>query len=335
MIKHPLRRAVHALLVCSLAVGGCSAQAQLFDKLFGKKESKPVEKGECGAVGTPEIPAGIDLQRLRLLDENKRPAIYTDITETDAASKQQLPERMREVMDLSPTQFRRLFADAVMASRRLAVTDHRATAATTNEASTVMVDLLITAVTQDGVNVEPGRKAIASKVSMSVQMKDMISGENLLQGAITVEGRTGITSGARRVYSVDEDWNGAEMKRRRGDDFIDAIKDAMIQVRELVEAELRPMTKVLGFKGCQVGMVGGTKFGVAAGDDLVIFRPTFSNQGGQRVLVLSEPIAMVHCKGVGPDQSQCTVTQLAKDAKPQPGDYAVVTDESLKRTRPR
>ena len=334
MTKRPLRLALHGLIVCALAMGACSAQAQLFDKLFGKRE-KAAEKGECGTVGTPEIPAGIDMQRFRLLDENKRPAIYTDITETDAASKQQLPERMREVMDLNPTQFRRLFADAVMASRRVGVTDHRATAATTNEASTVMVDLLITTVTQDGVNVEPGRKAIASKVSMSVQMKDMITGDNLLQGAITVEGRTGITSGARRVFSVDEDWNGAEMKRRRGDDFIDAIKDAMIQVRDLVEAELRPMTKVLAVDGCQVGMGGGSKFGLAPGDDVVIFRPTFANQGGQRLLVLSKPIATVHCKGVGTETSQCTVTQLAKDAKPQPGDYAVVTDESLKRTRPR
>jgi hypothetical protein len=170
---------------------------------------------------------------------------------------------------------------------------------------------------------------------MSSQMKDMISGVNLLQGAITVEGRTGITSGARRVFSVDEDWNGADMKRLRGDDFIDAIKDAMIQVRELVEIELRPMTRVLAVDGCQVGMGGGSKFGLAAGDDLVIFRPTFANQGGQRLLVLSKPIATVHCKGVGTETSQCTVIQLAMDAKPQAGDYAVVTDESLKRARPR
>lgn len=337
MIKLSTRRALYGLIVCTLAMSGGTVQAQLLDKLFGKKDNKTAEAGECGPVGTPVIPAGIDMQRFRLLDENKRPAIYTDISETDAvsASKQQLPERMREVVDLSSTQFRRLFADAIMASRRVEVTDHRATAATTNEASTVMVDLLITTVTQDGVNIEPGRKAIVSKVSMSVQMKDMISGVNLLQGAITVEGRTGITSGARRVYSVDDDWNGAEMKRRRGDDFVDAIKDAMIQVRELVEAELRPMTKVLAVDDCQVGMGGGSKFGLAPGDDLVVFRPTFANQGGQRLLVLSKPIATVHCKGVGTETSQCTVTQLAKGVKPQAGDYAVVTDESLKRTRPR
>lgn len=335
------RRLCPSLLALALVLPGCAAEAQLLDRLLGKRdrgaEAKSAEKGDCGTVGVPEIPAGIDMHRFRLLDENKRPAIYTEVTETDfsAASKQQLPERMREVMDLTPTQFRRLFADAVMASRRFAVTDHRATAATTNEMSTVMVDLLITTVTQDGVNVEPGRKAIVSKVSMSVQMKDMISGENLLQGAITVEGRTGISSGARRVYSVDEDWNSPDMKRRRGDDFIDAIKDAMYYVRELVEAELRPMTKVLAVDGCQVGMGGGSKFGLAPGDEVVIFRPIFGNSGGQRLLVLSKPIAMVSCKGVGTETSQCTVTQMAKDARPQAGDYAVVTDESLKRARPR
>jgi hypothetical protein len=336
-VNKPLQHASAMLVIGTLALSGCGTQPQLLDRVLGKPRGQPTGHGLCGTVATPVVPAGIDMHRLQLLDENKRPALYTEVSEVDldATSKQQLPERMRQVVDLSPSQFRRLFADAVASSRRFAVFDQRATALTTNAFSTVMVDLQVTAVTQDGVNVEPGRKVIASKVSMSVQMKDMNTGQHLLQGAITVEGRTGIVSGARRVYSIDDDWNSPDMKRLRGDDFVDAIKDAMLQVRDLLEAELRPMTKVLAVDGCQVGMGGGSKFGLAPGDDLVIFRPTFAQQGGQRMLVLSKPIARVNCPGVGTDTSQCTVTQLAKDAQPGAGDYAVVTDESLRRARPR
>lgn len=323
----PQRALVLTILACAFAMSSC-AQAQ-------PSWLKTRPTSECGKEGPITMQPGVDLQRLQLLDENRRMAVYTAVTEIDAAAadKRRLPQAMASLVDLTHDQLLRMFSDAIKGGKRFAVFDYKATL--TNEYSNALVDLKVTSAKQDFLQIEPGRRVVKSTVVVSLNLTDMLTGEDLLGDAYVVEGLTGVVSGARLVLTSADDQQSQDVRTRLGNDYVDALKSAFYRIRLELESKLRPLAKVLSIDGCDVGLAGGQKHGFQDGDELVVFRPQTTELGGKKVLAATKPIALLKCAGVGTESSQCTVTQLVAGLKPSKEDYAVITTASLQRPRER
>lgn len=291
---------------------------------------------KCGAEKPLDMPPGVDLPRLKLLDSGKRMAIYVAVAEADmeSGSKRRLPKSMEGLVDLSNSQLLRMFTDAVKSSRRFAVFDSKATL--TNEFSSVLVDLQVTMAKQTFPQIEPTRRVIASTVATSVGLADMLSGEDVLGDAIVEDGRTGVVGNNRRVLTSADDMKSEEVRQMRGDDYLDALRDAFFNIRIAMESRLRPLAKVIDVDGCDVGLIGGRKNGFERDDQLVVFRAKqVTLPGGGTTLASTRPVALIDCKGVGTDSSQCKVVQSVPGYKPAVDDYAVLNDASLQRSRER
>jgi hypothetical protein len=116
-------------------------------------------------------------------------------------------------------------------------------------------------------------------------------------------------------------------------DYLRALNRAYKLAAQRVEAVLRPMGKVLSAESGSVGILGGQRHGLVGNDRLVIFRATLQRVGELEVFASTRAIAVVQCDGVGTVSSQCDIVRLVDGQQVQPGDYAVLTDDSLKKDR--
>lgn len=290
----------------------------------------------CGKAGPVEMPSGVDAQRIEAVDQGKRPAVFTGVatTEDDPESPARMPAQMAAVTPMTNAQMRRVFSDVVRASRRFLVFDSRA--ALTADASTVMIDMQITQAEQRWVERVPGIRRARTRVDISVQMQDMLTGEDRLGTAVTHTGIWGDTSGEDTAELLaGDDPEGAQARTQRGLDYQNALKRAMVAVSDRLEELLRPMGKVLHVDACQVDVFGGAAWGLQPGDDVVVFRGERSTVGDTVVFKGIRAVAMLNCKSVGPQQSQCRIVASVPGLTPQEDDYVVLTDESLQRTRRR
>lgn len=314
----------HALtLLLALVLTACSSVAAS-------------DKAACGKVGTIDMPSGVDAQRIEAVDQGKRPAVFTGVatTEDDPESLARMPAHMAAVTPMTNAQLRRVFSDVVKASRRFIVFDSRA--ALTADASTVMIDMQITQAEQRWVERVPGIRRARTRVDISVQMQDMLSGEDRLGAAVTHTGIWGDTSGEDTAELLAGDSpDSKDVRTQRGLDYQNALKRAMVAVSDRLEELLRPMGKVLHAEGCQVDVFGGAAWGLQPGDDVVVFRGARSMVGETVVFKGIRPVAMLNCTAVGPQQSQCRIVGSVPGLAPQADDYVVLTDESLQRTRRR
>ncbi|MES2941667.1 MAG: hypothetical protein V4772_02220, partial [Pseudomonadota bacterium] len=55
--------------------------------------------------------------------------------------------------------------------------------------------------------------------------------------------------------------------------------------------------------------------------------------GETTVLSNTRPVALARCTGVGTENSSCNIVRAAPGFAPQDGDYALVTEDSVKRAR--
>lgn len=287
----------------------------------------------CDATGAVQMPAGVDTERLRLLDANRRLAVYVQVLGVDEAPKAaKLPPAMAEVMSLTVTQFNRMFADAIKSSKRFAVFD--SAVAATNDQSNLQVDLLITGASQATRPAGPARWALASTVNLSVNVSNMGTGGDHLGDAIEVLGESGRDSGNQVILSEYErrtEWKSPEVLAKRQDDFDKALRNGLAEARRQLELRLRPVAKVDLVEGCDVGLLGGQKFGLQAKDQLVAFRAVWAGSGENKRLRGMLPVALLECAGTGTDASQCKVRLRVAGRNLQEGDYAVVTDQSIER----
>ncbi|MBL8331020.1 MAG: hypothetical protein JNJ71_19440 [Rubrivivax sp.] len=320
-----LRRAC-AAAVMLLALTPLASQAQL----FGARQ----QTGECGKEGPLSMPPGVDLERLKLLDAGKRLAVIVESAGIDKMDdKRRLPPAMAKATSINYPQMMRMFGDSIKSSQRFAVFD--AGFAVTPEYSKALVDLHFTHADQALRQIEPTRRVVSSRVAISLGLTHVESGEDLLGEAITVEGITGDVSGRRIVLTSTDNPQAPEWRETLGNDYVDAAREAFAELQRELESRLRPSAKVLSVEGCNVGIAGGRKHGFRQGDELVIFRPTYRTLGSKQVLASTIPVAQIQCTGVGTETSQCTVNQLVPGAKPALTDYAVITNASLLRSRPR
>lgn len=288
----------------------------------------------CAPAGAVQIPAGLDIARIEQLDKGLRFKVYTSVEAVDERdpTKNLLPASLSQLVDVNPSALNRILFDFIARSKRFQVYDMRP--GVTAEQS----DVLVTAKMVDADQVlkphlEGGRRVSESRVKLSLQVKNMLTGENLLTSDAFVEGKTGTTSGDRVVVTSAEDENSAGVKNRLAIDFKNAMYRAFEQSIERVEALIKPMARVVGAEECRVDLFGGTRMGIQAKDEVVVVRAVRRQLGETTIVSGQQPVALLRCDGVGTDSSSCQVIRSVAGRTPQDGDYVVVTDESMKRTR--
>ncbi len=260
--------------------------------------------------------------------------MYTSIEATDEreGKRSTLPARLERAVDMSPSSLNRLLADTILSSRRFVVYDMRPNV--TAEFS----DVLITAKVIDADQVlrpylDGGRRVSESRVRLSVQVKNMYTGENLLSSDSLVEGITGRVSGDRVVITSADDINSPEMQNLLAIDFKNALRRAFVQASLRVEQLLRPLAQVVSAEECNLDLQGGSRHGFQPNDEMIIFRTQLVERGETTVLTRTRAVALVRCASVGVSSSTCKVIKAVPGYRPEVNDYAGITDESLARTR--
>lgn len=293
----------------------------------------------CGKpVTSLPIPPGMSIDRMALLKSGKHFNVYSEVEAFDDSKPDagHMPAAVRGVHDVSPSGMNRLLADTIQASRRFKWFDMRPNA--TAEHGDVLVKAKVVYANQAlRPMLEGGRQQSESRVVLSVQLMNMLTGESMLPADVNVEGRTGLVTGDRVVLAAAESPDTPAIKRRLADDFYNAMRRAFAMAGERIEALLRPITYVIDadMAGCSVSLFGGSRFGLQPGDEMVVFRVEVKRFGEQDRLVRPTAVARVTCETVGVDDTACQITQLVPGQTPREGDFAIITDASLARTRAR
>ncbi len=280
------------------------------------------------SLGPVRMPAGVDYARARLIGENRRTKLYTELVGIGDPSNDKLlfPARVAQEIGVTPVQLRRRFMDTVSRSRRFEIYDSSGTV--TAEASDIVIDGQFTGTTQDIQTIEGGVRVAVTRVRLSLQMKDRYSGKLLFPAAVEVVGQTGRTTGDRAVIGPSENVDSPAVQRRLGQDYERAMQRAFDDAARRIDSVLRPMGRVLAVDGDQLGLVGGSTHGLQGGDELVVFRATTARLGETTVFATTRAVAVVRCDGVGTETSQCTMIRRDPAYQPQKDDYAVLSDFS-------
>lgn len=280
------------------------------------------------AEGPIRMGSGADYARARLVGENRRIKVYTELLtiQDPANDKLMFPARVAQDIGVTPAQLKRRFMDTVSRSRRFEIYDSASTV--TAEASDIVIDGQFTGTTQDVQTIEGGVRVAVTRVRLSLQMKDRYSGKLLFPAAVEVVGQTGRTTGDRAVIGPSERLDSPEVQRRLGQDYERAMQRAFDDAARRIEAVLRPHAKVLALDGDTVAVVGGGLHGFQPNDELVVFRATVARVGSGEVFATTRPLAVVRCESVGTETSQCRVIRREPGAKVEVGDWAVLSDFS-------
>ena len=307
------------LALMSLLVASSAAQAQKVE-----------------TVASLAMPSGADYGRLRLLKEGRMTKVYVDMLRIDdsthnAEVKQHFPPEMARLVDITPAGLTRLFTDTILKSRRFEVYDLRSTV--TAEQADIVIDAMIIAATQEFKPLEGGMQAAYTSVLLSVQMKDMYTGKYLFGTAVQVEGKTGLVSGDRSVLMPGERPTDPAIRSKLAVDYQRALRRAFVLAGQRIESILRPQATVIGLDGADVSIFGGQQQGFQADDEFIVFRSKTMRLGDRDIFTSTKPVALIHCGSVATETSQCTMVSKVADFQMQEGDFAIITDGSLRKTR--
>lgn len=288
-------------------------------------DAKPEQVVSVGAV---RMPQGVDLDRLRLLDQARMTKVYLEMVGVGDASNEKLlfPASIASSIGVTPRQMNRLFMDTVGAARRFEIYDSSSTV--TQEQSDYYLDCMVTSTMQDIVALEGGLRKARTSVRMSVQLKNRYTGKLLFPAPVAITGQTGNVSGSGVLLGARESESSPEVQRRLAQDYQKAMLLAFEEASKRIHGVLRPLGKVLTVDGDSLGLLGGVQHGLQGGDSMVIFRATTVRIGDSEEIAGTKAIAAVRCDGVGTRSSQCDITRAAPNVRPQPGDYAVLTDRA-------
>lgn len=319
-VRHAVALSVAASL---LLMSGC--------KTSPGKESPHAATPEKVVLGSIKMPAGVDFSRAKYIAENRRIKLYTELVGLGDPGNEKLlfPAKVAQEIGITPSQMRRRFMDTVAASRRFELYD--STNTVTQEATDIYVDCQVVGTQQELQTIEGGVRVAVTRVMLSLQMKDRsVKGQDklLFPAPVRVTGQTGRSTGDRTVVGPGENLQSADVQRRLGQDYQNAMQRAFEDASKRIDAILRPMGRVLAVDGTQVGIVGGSVHGLQGNDELVVFRATTAKLPGGEVFASTRPVAVVRCDGVGTESSQCTVFRRDPAYQPQVGDYAVLSDFS-------
>lgn len=322
--RHHALRGAFALLALTAATAGCA-----------QTPGSPGGAGAaaCAPTGAVALPDGINPMRMNMLDEGEPFKVYTAVEayddRADAQQRSPLPRAVAEQIDVSPSTLDRLFVDTLQRTQRFVVYDMRASV--TADHSSVRVTAKVMDMGQVLRSMEGGRSVIESWVKLSVQVKHIETGENLLDADAAVEGRTGMTSGERFILTSADKPDAPDVLNRRVVDTKNALFRAFARAGERLEGLLRPMARVVSAGNCQVELFGGRRMGLKPNDEVVVFRTERRKLGKNTVLANTRAVALLRCGSVGSENAVCTPLRSVAGLQPQDGDSAVVTNESIAR----
>ncbi|WP_077037177.1 hypothetical protein [Pelomonas sp. KK5] len=284
--------------------------------------------------GAIRMPSGVYLEGLRTIDNAARTKLYVQMEYIGEPGKDKLmfSPAVARSLDLTPRQMQRVLMDTLLASRRFDVLsmDNSVTA----EMSNFQVTALVTDAYQKLEPTEGGRRVAISRVKLSLQIKNLYTGELVMQDrAIAVEGQSGLSSGDRTVLGPKDDPASPMAQQSLAADYKNALhrafKEAAIRVGEI----FRPVGKVVSADGDSLGLLGGIRQGFQGKDELVVFRVKTAPIAGKEEIVSTVPVAVVRCDGVGSNTSQCEIIRRHATLKPELGDYAILSDVSMGNAR--
>lgn len=314
------------LLLAPLLLVGCAAAPP-----------NPNVAPEVRIVRAPvRMPGGVDLGRLRLVDQARLIRVYTQMTGVGDAQNDQLlfPAVVAQELNLTNRQVNRQFMDMILQSRRFEVFDDSTTVVREGARQTydgqrmdIVIDGEVVGATQEIIDIAPYRKA-RTTVRLSVQMKDVFSGEELFPAGVSVTGEWGMSSGEGSLLAPGVSVSSPEMQTSLGNDYQHALERALTDAVARINKVLRPLGRVTFADGGSIDMIGGSRHGFQSGDSVVVFRAQTSQIDGRDVITRVEPVAVARCDGVGTESSHCALTQLDPQDSPKVGDYTVLTDTS-------
>lgn len=315
-------RGSHCVMMSMLVVGLCDA-----------KTDPNAKKNAAATQGEVKMPSGVDLDRLTLLDQGRMTKVYVEMTGIGDPQNEKLlfPPAVAESIGVTTRQMNRRFMDTVGRSRRFEVYDSASTV--TAEESDIVIDGMITGVTQELVRSEGGTRISQTRVRLSVQMKNRYTGQNLFPAAVEVIGQTGQVTGDRVVLTIADNADSPEVQRRLANDYERAMQRAFDAAAGRIDTVLRPLARVVSVDSGSIGLLGGSKHGLQGGDELVVFRAQTTRIGDLDIIASTKPLVVVKCEGVGTLTSQCDVTRRNPQFEVQPGDYAVLTDRAAQGVR--
>lgn len=285
--------------------------------------------------------SGFNSIMLGIIDEGRRVRIYTQMNHIGDPQNDQLllPARSLKITD---KQMNRRFMDLLLRTKRFNVFDDEYTVVRDEaiqqwgpEEADIVVDCLVTDARQEVINIRPYRK-VRTQVKVSVQMKNVLTGENLFDGDVAVEGIYGDVQGEGTLVPPNVSLESQAMQTSLGADYERALTKAFDEAVERIDQIMRPVGRVTVVTGRNLNMFGGIQHGFQGGDEIIVFRAHRRIMpDGQNRIVGVQPIACARCDGVGSDVSNCTLLQIEPGEQPVDGDYSVLTEKSARGIRRR
>lgn len=293
------------------------------------KEDRHSVKAETLPTGAIRMPSGVDLRNGRLIEQGRRVKIYAELLGVDDPADKKLLVRadVARALNITNAQMRRRFVDTVSRSRRFEVYD--SSTSVTAEQSDLVVDGMVTQVTQELLPIEGGVRVSVTRVRLSVQAKHRYDGTPLFPAPVEVVGQTGGSTGDRARILPGERVESPDVQNRLAVDYERGLQRAFDAAARRIDAVIRPMAKVVTLDGDQFGMLGGQVHGFQGGDEVVVFRATtIKLPSGDEEFSSTRPVAVARCDGTGTRTSQCVIIKLAPNLRPAVGDFAVLSDFS-------
>lgn len=323
-VKRTVRRRLHVAWTCLALIpllSGCDATLPR-----RHAETAGSSAASCNSVGGVPLPQGADWSRMQRIEKGVRWAVYTRIRPVNLSQSEWrgLPRPLAQAFETQ--QLDVTLADAVKGSRRFVVYD--GSYAETNTYSNVQVELTLMPVEQQLRKVGSGYLKLHTRVLASASVTDMRTGEDLLGSDLQVMGQYGHRTDGGVVVRQASELDAPDKMEARLSDLRAALYDAMEQVREQLESKLLPVAPVETVDGCRISLGAGSLHGLQSGDELVVFRPNFSERTGNRRLVGGQAVALLRCPGVNTQFSECRLVRLAPGMQPHMGDFAVLAPQS-------
>lgn len=287
-------------------------------------------------VGPIRVPSGADIRYLKLIEEGRRLRLYAEVRGIDDNSAQKtllFPPDMARGLNITNAQMQRRFNDTISKSRRFEVMD--GSVSPNPEASDLLVEGMVTQVTQELRQIEGGVRVSVTRVRLSVLGKNRYTGEPLFPTSVEVVGQTGGSTGDRVVLRPGERETDPAVQKRLGVDYENALQRAFDEAVKRIVSVIRPLGKVTTADAKEFGMLGGQAHGFQGGDEVVVLRTTtmrFPN--GREEFSSTKAVAVGKCEGAQVSFSQCVIIKLSSpDAKVQQGDLVILSDFSATGTR--
>lgn len=293
------------------------------------------------ARGPVRMPSGVDLARLQLVNEARLIRVYTQMTGIGAPGDDKLlfSKNVAAKINLTNRQVNRRFMDMILASRRFQVFDDSTTVVRDGASQTIdgkvmdiTIDGEVVGSTQEIIEILPYRK-VRTAVRLSVQMKDVSSGEQLFPAGVSVEGEWGMTQGEGTMLAPNASIASPDMQLSFANDYQHALDKALAEAVSRIGQVLRPLGRVTFADDQTVSIIGGSRHGFQGGDSLIIFHIDMTQLGDRRVIARTQPLAAAQCTGVGTETSQCDLTLVDPRYHIAVGDYAVLSDRSASGVR--